>query len=273
MDMNELSNNMYKNIPFGGYLFTIDKIGLRLPTYYINHIKAKGWLKDMPVTIIFYGNVSQINIHAEFQPLEKHLGKKCLNAILILLFNGVFNSEFNLLFNRTFRLFFPYILFSDSLVVLLLSRLFKIIEWENAIDFLDISPFTFIKIDENNNKSFRKFYDTIYSKDCKKTRRITIENNKKYIELKGVQKSLICGYDKGKKIQSERQIYRLEIKFQGKYQKYLIMNYLNGTAEEAFIKMLPILKTLIIKIIEPDALLLNEYWMSNTPDQYKQLFS
>lgn len=33
------------------------------------------------------------------------------------------------------------------------------------------------------------------------------------------------------------------------------MNYLNGTAEEAFIKMLPILKTLIIKIIEPDALL------------------
>lgn len=106
--MNELSRGMYKNIQYGGVLFTIDKIGLQIDGHYLNMEKARDWVKDMPITIMFYGNVSQINIHAEFQPLEKHLGKKCLNAILILLFNGVFNSEFNILFNRTFYLFHIY---------------------------------------------------------------------------------------------------------------------------------------------------------------------
>jgi len=272
MDMDELSRNMYKNVPYGGTLFTNDKISLQIETQYLNMVNIKRWYKGKPINIMIYGNTAHINIHAEFEPLKKHLGNRCLNAILILLFDGVFNIDFTLKFNNLFFVFYPAIFYFDFLSVILLSKFFTIAEWENAIDFLDIQPFASIKTDITNPKSLKKIGSTLYSKDWKEMRRKKEENGEVYLELKGVQKSLICSYDRGAKINSKRLIYRVEIKQQGKYKKDLSIGQLDGTAEEAFYNMLPVLKKNINKVIEPDTFTLNKYWSSNTPEQYKKLF-
>jgi hypothetical protein len=263
---------MYDEIPFGGTLFTIDKIGLRIETKYLNKTNIKPWLKGNCINIMMFGNIAQINVHAEFEPFQKHSGKRCLDAILVLIINGVFNTQFSIIFYKMFFNLFPFIVFDKSFSVFLLSNFFTLSEWEWAIDFLDIYPFSSIKTDLNNPKSLRKKETTFYSKDWKKTRRTKKENGLEYSEVKGVQKSFLSSYDKGKKIESERPIFRTEIRQQGKHRKDLTLKLLDGTAEEAFSNALPILKKNINKIIEKDTFSLDGYWKSNTPDQYKQLF-
>jgi hypothetical protein len=274
MGMKELSKKMYDEVPHGGSLFTIDKIGLRIDTAHLNKEKAKWWFKGNLVNILIYGNTTQISIHAEFEPWEKHLGKRCLDAILKLTFSGVFNLSFMTLFYPMLRSFIPYIILNNSYSFILLSNFFTISEWEWAFDFLDFYPFLSINTDKNNSKSLFKHKDgnTLYSRDYKETRRTKNENGQEYSELKGVQKSFLSNYNKGKLIKSERPIYRTEIRQQGKHKKDLTIELLDGTAEDAFSRMLPKLKKNISKVIEPDTMVLSDYWESNTPEQYKQLF-
>ena len=271
-NINKLSRKMYEEVPRGGTLFTIDKIGLRIETKYLNKANIKPWFKGRYINIIIYGNIAQINIHAEFEPNQKHLGRRCLDAILVLLYNGVFNYNFICMFYTAMSNMYPYLLCDNSISIILLSLFFTISEWEWAIDFLDYFPFSSVKTDKDDPKSILNYKNTFYSKDGKKLLRTKEENGQTYSELKGVQKSLFCGYDKAKKIESERPIFRTEIRQQGKHKRDLSVELLDGTAEEAFTKELPILKKKINKVMEPNTLELSDHWKKNTPEQYKMLF-
>ena len=272
-NINELSRKMYDEVPKGGALFTIDKIGLRIGTKYLNKANIKPWLKGRCINIMIFGDITQINVHAEFEPYQEHLGKRCLDAILVLLYDGVFNYNFIYMFCTAMINMYPYLLCNNSCSIILLSYFFTISEWEWAIDFLDYYPFLSVKTDKDDPKSLIKYKDTFYTKDWRKVLRKKEENGQTYSELKSIQKSLFCGYDKGITIDSKRPIYRTEIRQQGKHKKDLSVKLLNGTAEEAFAKELPILKKKMNKIIKPDNIELTDYWKKNIPEQYKMLFS
>jgi hypothetical protein len=272
MDMKEMSRNMYVNIPYGGWMFTTDKITLRLETEKLNMIKAKRWFKGTPVNIVIYGNTAHINVHAEFQSYQKHLGRRCFNAVILLLLDGVFNANFSYILDNMITSLFPYIFLYDYLTKYFILSFFTLVDWENAIDFLDIAPFVFINTDSNNPKSLRKKGTGFYSRDWKQTRRTKKKNNEIFSEIKSVQKSLLCCYDKAILIDSERPIFRVETKSQGKYRKYLDIDLLDGTSEDAFEKMLPAIKTSLNKVVESSTLVLSKQWKNNPPEQYRKLF-
>ena len=271
--MKKLSRDMYKDIPYGGYLFTADKIAFKIKTERLNMIGAKRWFKDNPIGIVVYGHTSFILIHAEFQPNQRHLGRRCFNAILYLLFDCVFSTGFSLILNNFIKTYFSYLLLFDFFTVMFIKMFFTLADWENAIDFLDVAPFAFINTDVNNPKSFRvKKGTTFYSKDWSQKHRNREVNGEVYTELKSVQKSVVCGYDKSKTIDCERPIFRIETKSQGKYSKDLKIEHLDGTVEEAFVKMLPTIRKNIKKVIAPNALKLAEPWKEAPPEPFKRLF-
>lgn len=263
---------MYENIPFGGSLFTIDKIGLRMDRKNIILENYKMWKTNNFITILIFGEYAHINIHSEFMPLEKNNAFRCLCAIFLLFFNSVFTPYFSLMLISMCNKLSPLMLFDKSYYGFFLSLFFDIVEIEWATDFLDVYPFSFIDANNNNPKSFRKYENTFYSKDGKKTLRTVEKNGKMMREVKGVQKSLVDIYDKGVKIGSERKITRMEIRQQGKHKKDLTFDLLNGSTEKAFDKVLPIVKTKINKVIGKDTLQLSKHWNDNPPEQYKRLF-
>jgi hypothetical protein len=82
------------------------------------------------------------------------------------------------------------------------SRLFKLDEYEIFFDFYNYNPF--IRFDE---KEFRHILNsnTVYSQDYKKIMRLNGE-------YKSSRRSLICCYDRGKKICSPINITRFELR-------------------------------------------------------------
>jgi len=273
MDIKEISRNKYNNIPTGGSLFTIDKIGLRIPTKYINKNNIKQWKTSNTITILTFGETSQINIHAEFELWEEHLGKKCFDAICLLLLDGVFNIDFTLPFMEYFQILLPIIIFDKSYYVFLLSNFFEIAEWEWAWDFMDKPLYSFLDIDMNNKNNFKNYKNSNYSKDGKVTKRTKERNGEKVSLSKGRQQSLVNLYDNGEKIKSNRMITRAEIRQQGKYKKDLAFDYLDGTKKEAINKAIPVLKKSVNKVIHPKAVELTEYWKKNAPQEFTQIFS
>jgi len=272
MDINKLSQKMYENIPFGGSLFTIDKIGLRMDRKNIILENYKMWKSNNYITILIFGEYVHINIHSEFMPFEKNNAFRCLCAIFLLCSNSVFTSYFSLKLILMFNKLSLLMLFNKSYYGFFLSLFFDIVEIEWATDFLDIYPFSFIDTNNNNPKSFKKYRNTFYSKDGKKTLRTVEKNGKIMKEVKGVQKSFVDIYDKGIKIGSERKITRMEIRQQGKHKKDLSFELINDCTEKVFDKILPIVKKQINKVVGKDILQLNEHWNDNPPEQYKRLF-
>jgi hypothetical protein len=273
MDMKELSRKMYDDIPKGNSLFTIDKIGLRIATKYINKNNIESWKKSNIITILTFGETTQINIHAEFELCEEHLGKKCFDAICILMFEGIFNINFILSFTQYFKCLFPFIILDKSFYVLLLSNFFKIGEWEWAWDFMDYPLYLSLDTNANSNYSFKNYKNSNYSKDRKVIRRIRERNGRLVNLSKGCQNALLNIYDKGKKIESDRIINRVEIRQQGKHKKDLVFDFINGTTEEAINKAIPILKKSVKKVIHPEAIVLTDYWKENASQEFMQIFS
>jgi len=273
MDIKGKSRGLYNNIPEGGTLFSIDKIGLRIETKYINKSNIEQWKTSNSITILTFGETTQINIHAEFELWEEHLGKKCFDAICLLLLNGVFNIDFTFPFVQYFQRFFPIIIFNKSYYVFLLSNFFKVVEWEWAWDFLDYPLYSFLDVDTKGKNNFKKYKNSNYSKDGKVIRRIKERNGKPMSLSRGRQQSLINLYNKGEHIRSNRTITRAEIRQQGKYKKDLTFDFLDGTKEEAINKAIPILKKSVNKIIHPKAIELTDYWEKNASQDFIQIFS
>ena len=272
MDINELSRKMYDNIPFGGVLFTVDKIGLQIETKNINKANIELWKKNNYITILTFGNVTQINIHAEFQPLTKCLSRKCINAITILLNAGIFQAPFVIQIMNVIKSLYPFILFFDVLTYYVINTFFKVVVWEWALDFCDHPLFSFIDTNKESNKSLKSYKNSDYSKDGKKITRFRIREGKSILLSKGRQQSLYIHYYKGKKINAKRHIERIEIRQQGKYKKDLTNDLLIGDIDDAFNKAIPMLKKQIKKVIHGNALVLHDYWKSNKPKEYSALF-
>jgi hypothetical protein len=274
MKTKELSRKMYDEVPQGGSLFIIDKIGLQLETKHIRKENIEIWKEDNFITILTFGNTAQINIYAEYDPMTEHLGRRCFNAILVLLNAGVFNSGFYFSFMETARTYFPFICFFDFLTVSVLNTFFKVVEWEWAIDFLDYPLFSFMDIDtdiKNKNKKLKKYRSSDYSKDDIKVYRKRKSDGKSV--SKGHQHSLICHYNRGEKNDIPRHIERVEIRQQGKYKKDLNNDLLEGNKDDALIKAVPVIRKSIKKVIHDKALILDDYWKKNPPEEYKTLFS
>jgi hypothetical protein len=275
MEINALSRALYDDVPNGGFVFMVDKIGLRIRSCFLNKENLETWKVNNFITILTFGETAQINIHAEFSPSMKHLGRRCLNAVILLMNAGVFKQGFVIPFMATLNNLFPYIWFIDFLAYFALQLHFELAEWEWAYDFLDYKPYSHIETDKENPRTVKKYEDAYYSRDDKASRRLRENKDGKMLSLsKGRQKSLvIVGYDRGKKIGSERTVYRTEIRQQGKYKNGLSMDLLNGNQEDAFKKALPRLKKTLNKVLDTNTLVLSDHFKQNPPQQYVMLFS
>jgi hypothetical protein len=172
MDINALARAQYSDIPKGGFAFMVDKIGLRINSGYLCKENLEPWKTNNFITILTYGETAQINIHAEFEPLTKHLGKKCFNAICLLILAGVFQPVFVAFFMALLNHLSPLICFFDPLTVCVLGPLFGVGEWEWACDFLDYNPYKHIETDKANPKTLKKYQGSFYSRDDKTKRRL-----------------------------------------------------------------------------------------------------
>ncbi|MCL2244200.1 MAG: hypothetical protein FWC03_07000 [Treponema sp.] len=272
MDINELSRRKYDDVPVGGTLFTIDKIGLQFPSNYLNKSNLKPWKKGNCITILTHGEIAQINIHAEFEPQEEHLGKRCLDAILLLILNDVFTYNFVYQFYIMLNFTYSFIFFDKSYSVMLLSCFFSVVEWEWAIDFLDYPLYSNIDISIENKKSLKKVKNSHYSRDDIQKKRLRERNGKMVKLSKGRQKSLYINYPCNSKIGIDRIVDRVEIRQQGKYKKDLSNELLIGNKEQALEKSAPKIKRAIKKIIHDDAFIFSDKWKDNLPIEYLMLF-
>ena len=257
------NNSMENDVPFGGEKLVIDKIGLRIPTNCFNKIVTKGYQYGV-ITILHFGNVSQINIHPEFLPFRTNHARRCLDAIILLLLNKVFSLEFSLTLTSLINRFSWFLIFNDNFVVIFLEQFFQLVEIENAFDFYDITLF------ENANifPGFRGYKNTLYSLDGKTTRR----NRNGTMVSKGHQQSTVAVYNRGLKTGSSRLITRLEIREQGKHKKHLAMNMLNGNTKKVYENLKPTMKKTVDKksIIN---LPINPHWINRNQGQFSDFLN
>ncbi|ULQ60391.1 hypothetical protein K7I13_03530 [Brucepastera parasyntrophica] len=251
-------------IPNGNSQLVIDKIGLRIKTEYLNKDTVKDWQKGR-ITILTHGETAQINIHPEFEPWEKNLGWKCLDAVLVLLHTQAFTRRFSFCVYTMYKTLYPYLLRNDMFISYFLSNFMSLAEFELAFDFYDypllISP------SNTEHHDFKNYKGTFYSLDGKVTRR---KRNGKMLS-KGNQQSAVIIYDRGKKLGSDRKCTRFEVRYQGKYRKYLSINMLEGTAEKAFSLLKPSFPKIIGKLISPESIVLTDYWDLNSHELFKMM--
>jgi len=264
--------NTNDNVKYGGSIFSVDKISLGIETKFINKENIEFWKTNQLINIMTFGETSKINIHAEFEPNTKHLGRKCFNAILLLINNNVFNTPFVFSFYQSIKNNSPSIFCLDFMTIYVIGMHFNIMEWEWAFDFYDLPIFSFMEINNKNEKSFKRYKDTNYSRDGKQILREKEINGKKVELSKGRQQSLVCHYNRGKKIKSTRHIERVEIRQQGKHKRDLSIDLLNGTKEEAIIKSLPILKKNVNNVLDKETYVINKYWEMNAILYFLEIF-
>jgi hypothetical protein len=159
-----------------------------------------------------------------------------------------------------------------DLSILALQPFFKVVEWEWAWDFLDNPLYSFLDVDKTRSDNFRHYMNSSYSKDGEVKRRMKEVNGKQVNLSKGRQQSFAIIYDKGKKIENDREITRLELRQQGKHKKDLSFDLLAGDKEDSLAKAIPTLKKSLKKVIHQNALQLTDYWLENAPKECLQIF-
>jgi hypothetical protein len=256
--MSQMTNPL-PHIPYGNFLLSIDKIGLRIGSQYFNKEAARAFQRGN-ITILFHGNAAQINIHAEFEPYIKNIGKRCLDAISHLVCLNVFNKSFKKIFLEQYRYFLPFITFDDSMCVLLIQCFFTLVEFEVAFDFYDFEPF--VKPNITEHPGFGTYKGTFYSTDWNQPRR-DIQGRKL---SKGHQQSFIAIYNRGKRIKVKRRITRFEMRYHGKYKKYLPMVLLIGTTEDAYKLLLPSARKILRKLVNINDIEFTQFWLDCTPN-------
>jgi hypothetical protein len=189
------------------------------------------------------------------------LGKKCFNAISNLVKENVFNETFKYLFYNSISSINPLALCSDFWMANIIGLFFKVTEFEWTFDFYDLPLFSFIEIDNNNKRSFSRNLDTYCSKDGK--------TDEHLIEC---PKAFITHYNVGKRINSARHIERVKIHQQEKLIKDSSADLLNGTQENAMIRLLPILKSNVNDVLDKDSFVLNNYWKNNASKYFIEIF-
>jgi hypothetical protein len=174
----------------------IDKIGIKIPTKYLVKERCALFSKGF-ITILHWGNTSQINIHPEYLPhIPNHL-ERVFFALNQLNYFNCFDMP-----DETY--FVP---------LDILKKYCKLGELEIALDFVGYKPTI-----QFSDDCFICFRGTFYSRrDYKQTRRV---RDGKYLS-KGMQHSFITYYNKGKLLGIGYPYYRLELRFQGKYAKDL----------------------------------------------------
>jgi hypothetical protein len=237
-----------KSVPYGGTMFSIYKISLSIDSKYINNNNIGILNNSNIISIKTSGEITKINIYANYNRSTKHLGRKCLNAIMYLIKNNVFKESFKIIFYNTINFNDPIILYSDFFATYIIKVLFRVTELEWVFDFYDLPLFSSIDIDNyNNNKCFCRYLDVYFSKDNKNGEHL-IKN----------EKAFVTHYNVGNRIKSVRNIERVKIHQQGKYMNDLTDDLLNGTKEDVIIKILPMLRNYINDVLDKDSFILNK---------------
>jgi hypothetical protein len=181
----------------------IDKIALGISSAYLNYRQSPDALKGI-IDVVNWGNWSELNIQLEHDGLSHIDFYYPLRSVIFAVYQGISAGLFKeqLAYNLCdcikgiyLGCYQPY----NFIARFFDTGLFKLDEYELFFDFNGYNPF--FKFDGN----FKKYKGTIYTKDGKRKKRL---NGKS----KGRRRSILCFYDRGKKIGIESSLHRLEFR-------------------------------------------------------------
>ena len=174
----------------------IDKLSLRIHQKYISSTNL-GTIEG--ITLVNRGNWCFIHIHSELLQQNVKIGHIIYIVLLILNKLGVFNYELR---GKIYDM-----KYSLSSVRSLLYNYFLFSGYEVAFDF-DVPVGLLI-----NESEWSNYKTSYYSKDLRTSKQMTSSGIKRF----RTNKSLLCIYDRGKKIDSMSQLSRFEIRMESKY--------------------------------------------------------
>jgi hypothetical protein len=208
--------------------FGIDKIALTIETRHLNYKNTPEQLIGI-MDIINRGLWSKLNIQWEQNGLS-HIDNFCpLHSVIAALQCGISAGLFTDEVTSTLTECMANTnnpMWLDNLVnKWFYSGLFKFSEYELFFDFIEYNPFFHF-----NKSHFLNYHGTIYTKDWK--RKKDADGNSK-----GVRRSLMCVYDRGKKIGSTEKIRRMEFRICDYRAKAILTPYDLAYPVQAFINM------------------------------------
>ena len=189
-------------------LFGIDKISITLPREFIN--EEKSFYNTNLLTYTHIGQYTKIHFHAEcfffddkYKTMKENIIfylKQLINAGFIIIPIIYQNENTGKIYSNDDKQWYSSIPENTDDILETVIKNMKISEVEIFYDFdKDIFPYF-------DKTEYTEIEGTLYSKD--------------YVSRKNYkQKSLVCIYDKGKKLQSNDNIYRIEYRLTGKYLK------------------------------------------------------
>jgi hypothetical protein len=207
--------------------FGIDKISLTIETHHLKYKKTPDQLIGI-MDIINYGLWATLNIQWE-KNCVSNINNICpLESVIAALQCGIsaglFTDEVASILTECITNNEPAWL--DNVVEKWFkSGLFKLSEYELFFDFIEYNPFFCF-----NKSNFYNIKGTIYTKDWK--RKKDKEGNSK-----GVRRSLMCVYNRGKKIGSAMDIKRMEFRLCNYRAKAILTPYDLAYSVNDFINM------------------------------------
>jgi hypothetical protein len=184
----------------------IDKITLGIENKCLNYRKSPDCLEHI-IDIVSWGNWSELNIQLEtngnsnidnYYPWHSVLTALQYGISAGLFIEPIANYLRNCISAFTYMPLFYFI--PNFIRHCFYSGLFKLDEYEIFFDFYNYDPF--IRFDDTKLK---RIGNSVYTRDYKKIRRLDGE-------IKGSRRSLFCYYDRGKKIGSQLNVTRCEIR-------------------------------------------------------------
>jgi len=163
--------------------------------------------KKGPITIIYHKNCYKIHIESEIISTNHSLSDTILAAFSYLTSHAVFNKRVTQIMTKTYS--------NKTIQVKQLLQLMPICRLEIAFDFILPDFFKLLHksaYDSNGVHSLKKGVFTDKSGIVTKT--YYTSDYRKHL-----QDSLICNYERGKKISKNQDLYRLEIRYTKKYLK------------------------------------------------------
>jgi hypothetical protein len=196
--------------------FGIDKISLTIETRHLNYKKTPDQLIGI-MDITNHGLWSKLNIQWERNGLS-HINKVCplysvLDALKCGILAGLFSEEVKSTLTKCMAVTNKLNWLDNIVKECFNSGLFKLSEYELFFDFVEYNPF--FSFDKSH---FSNINGTIYTKDWKRKK-----DRNGY--SKGVNRSLLCVYDRGKKIGSTTDIKRMEFRLCNYRAKAIVSPY------------------------------------------------
>jgi hypothetical protein len=234
---------------FGGQ--TVDKLTFTIPR---DHLFKKVKLNIMSpkLEIHLYGNYAKLHIHGEYIDPTRPLIESVANVFYQAAGNRIFRKEINYPLYRCLNGTFGY----QGLILQLRELSFRLSELELAFDFFDCEPCSPIEgrslYSNDHKRYFRHFFD---------------DDGGVCSESKGRRKSILCIYDRGRKLGVPETVYRVEWRIRDERAKYFLeIDDLSCTMEGYILKKGDRIRNITENYFNPDAMPFNrDYIRQNFP--------